>query len=31
MGTHISTDMSTEVGTGQTIVTICNYETYQTN
>ena len=31
MGTHTSTDMSTEVGTGQTIVTICNYETYQTN
>ena len=31
MGTHTSTDMSTEVGTGQTIVTICKYETYQTD
>ena len=31
MGTHTSTHTSTQTSTGQTIVTICNYETYQTD
>ena len=31
IGTHTSTHTSTQTSTGQTIVTICNYETYQTD
>ena len=29
MSTPIRTDTSTDTSTGQTIVTICNYDTYQ--